>query len=197
YSRSWKIATIAGPRSSRVSFQWSTGTMPWGIPHSPTRFWIAWCLMPTRSPCTGSRCANGRPSGQEEPSQTNNKVPASRCSEGGRLRLEWVATLPWSTWQRSRGLGGSVPMDWVAGFTWTEWQPSHGLGGRHPWNMQTSALPLCAARPRSSGGALLPRVLPPIRHLAYAGFWPLLGAFPYEGASHFGLCSGSGFGGFG
>src|SRR6516165_3390308 len=38
--------------------------------------------------------------------------------------------------------------------------------------------PLYAALPRSSGGALLPRVLPPIRHLAYAGFWSLLGAFP-------------------
>ena len=38
--------------------------------------------------------------------------------------------------------------------------------------------PLYAALPRSSGGASLPRVLPPIRHLTYAGFWALLGAFP-------------------
>ena len=62
--------------------------------------------------------------------------PASLCSDRGRLRLEWVATSPWSTWQASCGLGGSFPMDWVAGFMWTEWQPSHGLGGRYPWNMQ-------------------------------------------------------------
>ena len=32
--------------------------------------------------------------------------------------------------------------------------------------------------PALRDGALLPRVLPPIRHLAYAGFWSLLGAFP-------------------
>jgi hypothetical protein len=57
--------------------------------------------------------------------------------------------------------------------------------------------PLYAALPRSSGGASLPRVLPPIRRLTYAGFWSLLGAFPRRGASHFGVCSGSGFGGFG
>jgi hypothetical protein len=38
--------------------------------------------------------------------------------------------------------------------------------------------PLYVALPRSSGGASLPRVLPPIRHLAYAGVWSLLGAFP-------------------
>jgi hypothetical protein len=38
--------------------------------------------------------------------------------------------------------------------------------------------PLYAALPRSSGGASLPRVHPPIRHLASAGFWSLLGAFP-------------------
>ncbi len=44
------------------------------------------------------------------------------------------ATFPWSTWQRSRGLGGRHPADWVAAFTWTEWQPSDGLGGRNPWN---------------------------------------------------------------
>jgi hypothetical protein len=56
--------------------------------------------------------------------------------------------------------------------------------------------PLYAALPRSAGGTSLPRVLPPIRHLAYARFSSLLGAFPQGGASHFGLCSGSGFGGF-
>ena len=44
---------------------------------------------------------------------------------------------------------------------------------------------------------VLPRVLPPIRHLAYAGFSSLLGAFPQQGASHFGVCSASGLGGFG
>src|SRR5262249_15140177 len=60
-----------------------------------------------------------------------------RCSDGGRLRLAWVAPLPWSTWQRSRGLGGRHPVDWVAAFTWTEWQPSDGLGGRNPWNTHT------------------------------------------------------------
>src|SRR5262252_2900346 len=38
--------------------------------------------------------------------------------------------------------------------------------------------PLYAVLPRSSGGASHPRVLPPIRHLTYAGFWSLLGAFP-------------------
>src|SRR5256885_10761247 len=56
--------------------------------------------------------------------------------------------------------------------------------------------PLYVALPRSSGGASLPRVLPPIRHLTYTGFWSLLGAFP-GGASHFGVCSGSGLGGIG
>ena len=37
--------------------------------------------------------------------------PASLRSEGGRLRLEWVATFPWSTWQASRGLGGRLHVD--------------------------------------------------------------------------------------
>src|SRR5205823_3831842 len=41
--------------------------------------------------------------------------PASLRSDGGRLRLEWVATLPWTEWQVSRGLGGRLPVDWVAG----------------------------------------------------------------------------------
>src|SRR5262249_52617591 len=38
--------------------------------------------------------------------------------------------------------------------------------------------PLYAVLPRSSGGASDLRVLPPVRHLTYAGFWSLLGAFP-------------------
>jgi hypothetical protein len=41
----------------------------------------------------------------------NTRDPASRCSDGGRLRLEGVATFPWSTWQRSRGLGGRLHVD--------------------------------------------------------------------------------------
>ena len=60
----------------------------------------------------------------------------------------------------------------------------------------TPVLPPVRSSPALLGGALLPRVLPPIRHLAYAGCWSLLGAFPQEGASHFGVCSGSGLGGF-
>ena len=63
--------------------------------------------------------------------------------------------------------------------------------------LPTSALPPVRGFPAFRGGASLPRVLPPIRHLTYAGFWSLLGAFPSQGASHFGLCSSSGFGGFG
>lgn len=42
--------------------------------------------------------------------------PASLRSDGGRLRLDCVATLPWSTWQASCGLGG--------GFLWMRWQKS-------------------------------------------------------------------------
>ena len=61
---------------------------------------------------------------------------------------------------------------------------------------QRRCFPLSVALPRSSGGALLPRVLPPIRHLADAGVWSLLGAFPSQSASHCGVCAGSGLGGF-
>jgi hypothetical protein len=63
--------------------------------------------------------------------------------------------------------------------------------------LPTSVLPPVRSSPVLLGGALRPRVLPPILRLAYAGFWSLLGAFPHEGASHFGVCSGSGLGGFG
>src|SRR5215831_13705770 len=61
----------------------------------------------------------------------------------------------------------------------------------------TPALPPVRGSPALRCGASLPRVLPPIRHLASASFSSLLGAFPHRGASHFGVCSGSGLGGFG
>ena len=74
-----------------------------------------------------------------EPYRTNNRHPASRCSDGGRLPPGVGGNLPWSTWQASRGLSGRNRVDWVTGFMWTEWQPSHGLGGRHPWNTHRGA----------------------------------------------------------
>src|SRR2546430_13841007 len=69
--------------------------------------------------------------------------PASLRSDPGRLRLAWVATLLWSTWQASRGLGGSFPLDWMAGFPWTGWQPSHGLGGNLPMEWVAGSRGIC------------------------------------------------------
>ena len=35
--------------------------------------------------------------------------------------------------------GGSFALDWVAGLPWTEWQLSRGLGGRLQWNTQSAS----------------------------------------------------------
>ncbi len=50
--------------------------------------------------------------------------PASLRSDGGRPRLEGVATFPWSTWQASLGMSGNLPVDSVATFPWIGWQKS-------------------------------------------------------------------------
>jgi hypothetical protein len=57
--------------------------------------------------------------------------PASLRSDGGRLRLEGVATFPWSTWQASLGMSGNLPVDSVATFPWTRWQKSVEYAERH------------------------------------------------------------------
>ena len=55
-----------------------------------------------------------------------------------------MATLLWSTWQLSHGLGGSFPMDWMAGFPGTGWQPSHGLGGNLPMDWVADIRGICS-----------------------------------------------------
>jgi hypothetical protein len=75
--------------------------------------------------------------------------PASRGSDGGRLRLEGG--------QPSRGPRGSMHVDGVAGFTWIEWQGSHGLGGRLPWNMHPNA---ASGTSNDSSGVCVPSTSP-------------------------------------
>jgi hypothetical protein len=54
------------------------------------------------------RARGGRDRGGTPPVVTRG---VGACAASGEvLRLDWVATFPWSTWQASRGLGGRNPV---------------------------------------------------------------------------------------
>ena len=97
----WGIPTLADARLDRLG------------PHADKIAWPGESMRPR--PATLTRRAL---------SDSHERPGVSRCADGGRRRLEGVATSPGSTWQRSRGLGGRRHVDCVATFPWMGWQTS-------------------------------------------------------------------------
>ena len=53
--------------------------------------------------------------------------------------------MPETGWQHSRGLGGNIPLDYVATFPWTGWQKSVEYAlGRAVWDADAVRNDLCA-----------------------------------------------------
>jgi hypothetical protein len=80
---------------------------------------------------SAARVATPRKSGQQMRPPLTKGVnpgysydPASLCSEGASHAVDWMATFPWTGWQKSSGLDGNIPVDYVATFPWTGWQKS-------------------------------------------------------------------------